>query len=122
MAQGKQPSSEKFFFGRIAREQAEKALKNAGTGEGLFLLRESMGFFGNYVLSICHEGRYVRSCGVRTLTHACERRILSPYVFSGLHRSVKHRYSCTLYTNDIVYTHDCTYKFHSVRLYAHCGV
>lgn len=57
MAQGKQPSSEKYFFGRIAREVAEKALTDTGKTEGLFLLRESMSLFGNYVLSICHDGR-----------------------------------------------------------------
>ena len=93
MAQGKQPSSEKFFFGRIAREQAEKALKTAGTGEGLFLLRESMGFFGNYVLSICHEGRYV-VC-VWTLIVMIQNKLfvyMDVYVFSGLYRSVKHLY------------------------------
>ena len=54
-----QPSSEKYFFGRIAREQAEKVLTDTGLHEGLFLLRESMSLFGNYVLSIVHEGRYV---------------------------------------------------------------
>ncbi|KAK2171466.1 hypothetical protein NP493_1062g00054 [Ridgeia piscesae] len=57
-----QPSSEKYFFGRIAREQAEKVLKDTGLHEGLFLLRESMSVFGNYVLSIVHEGRIHHYC------------------------------------------------------------
>ena len=67
-----QPSSEKYFFGRIAREQAEKVLKDTGLHEGLFLLRESMSVFGNYVLSIVHEGRYVH-LDVCVCVRACVR-------------------------------------------------
>ena len=50
------PSSEKYFFGRIPREDAEKFLEAAGRKEGLFLLREKVEI-GNYALSICHEKR-----------------------------------------------------------------
>ncbi|KAK2150888.1 hypothetical protein LSH36_384g05024 [Paralvinella palmiformis] len=46
-----------YFYGRIARDEAEKILHEKGCKEGLFLLRESMATAGNYVLSICHNGR-----------------------------------------------------------------
>lgn len=45
-----------YFFGRISRDEAETALRNAGLEEGLYLLRESVAVAGNYVLSICHNG------------------------------------------------------------------
>ena len=51
------PSSERYFFGRISRDEAEQFLKNAGCKEGLFLLREKVEI-GNYALSLCHETRY----------------------------------------------------------------
>ena len=47
----------KYFFGRISRDEAEDALRAAGIREGLFLLRESIEQAGDYVLSICHDGR-----------------------------------------------------------------
>jgi hypothetical protein len=49
-------TSVNYFFGRISRDEAETALRDAGCHEGLFLLRESVAVAGNYVLSICHEG------------------------------------------------------------------
>lgn len=51
------PSSEKYFFGRIPREDAEKFLENAGRVQGMYLLREKVEI-GNYALSICHERRW----------------------------------------------------------------
>ena len=51
------PSSQRYFFGRISRDEAEQFLKNAGCTEGLFLLREKVEI-GNYALSLCHENRY----------------------------------------------------------------
>ena len=50
------PSSEKYFFGRIPREDAENILANNGRKEGLYLLREKVEI-GNYALSICHDKR-----------------------------------------------------------------
>ena len=47
----------RYFYGRISRDEAETALSNAGLGEGLYLLRESVAVAGNYVLSICHNGQ-----------------------------------------------------------------
>jgi len=54
-------SAVKYFFGRISRDEAEDALKEAGIREGLYLLRESVQQAGNYVLSICHQGGYVQT-------------------------------------------------------------
>ena len=55
------PTSVRFFFGRISRDEAEVALNLRGCKEGLYLLRESMTTAGNYALSICHNGRYVEN-------------------------------------------------------------
>jgi len=59
MQDAKTAAAVKYFFGRISRDEAEDALRTAGIREGLFLLRESIIKAGDYVLSICHEGRYV---------------------------------------------------------------
>ncbi len=53
------PTSVKYFFGRISRDEAETELNQRGCSEGLYLLRESMTTAGNYALSICHQGRSV---------------------------------------------------------------
>ncbi|XP_061192017.1 tyrosine-protein kinase SYK-like [Saccostrea echinata] len=49
------PSAAPFFYGRITREEAEWFLRERGTEEGLFLLRESISPLGNYAISICHN-------------------------------------------------------------------
>ena len=59
MSLPKPPTSVKYFFGRISRDEAENELNMRGCTEGLYLLRESMTTAGNYALSICHQGRYV---------------------------------------------------------------
>ncbi len=53
------PSSTKYFYGRITRDEAEEILRLNGLREGLYLLRESMAVAGNYALSICHQQRWV---------------------------------------------------------------
>jgi len=52
-------SAVSYFFGRIAREEAEGILTKAGAREGLYLLRENVSHAGNYALSICHNGRLI---------------------------------------------------------------
>ncbi|XP_074642300.1 tyrosine-protein kinase SYK-like isoform X1 [Tubulanus polymorphus] len=42
-----------YFWGRIAREDAEELFNAVGACKGLFLLRESMSVFGAYVLTLC---------------------------------------------------------------------
>ncbi|XP_069126053.1 tyrosine-protein kinase SYK-like isoform X1 [Argopecten irradians] len=49
------PSTVKYFYGRITREEAEDILKGHGLTEGLYLLRESIGVLGNFAISICHN-------------------------------------------------------------------
>ena len=46
-----------FFYGRITRDEAEVVLKDRGSIEGLFLLRESISPLGNYAISVCHDGK-----------------------------------------------------------------
>jgi len=58
MQDARSATAVKYFFGRISRDEAEETLTAAGVREGLYLLRESVETAGNYVLSICHEGRY----------------------------------------------------------------
>ncbi|XP_033736612.1 tyrosine-protein kinase SYK-like [Pecten maximus] len=50
------PSTVKYFYGRVTREEAECILQGHGTTEGLYLLRESIGVLGNFAISICHNG------------------------------------------------------------------
>ena len=57
MSDAVRPSSTKYFYGRITRDEAEDILRHNGAYEGLYLLRESMTVAGNYALSICHQGR-----------------------------------------------------------------
>ncbi|XP_023253608.1 tyrosine-protein kinase SYK isoform X1 [Seriola lalandi dorsalis] len=46
-----------FFYGNITREEAEGYLKQAGTGNGMYLLRQSRNYLGGFALSVLHSGR-----------------------------------------------------------------
>ncbi|XP_069370009.1 tyrosine-protein kinase SYK isoform X2 [Paralichthys olivaceus] len=46
-----------FFYGNITREDAEGYLKQAGIGNGLYLLRQSRNHLGGFALSVLHSGR-----------------------------------------------------------------
>ncbi|XP_060916597.1 tyrosine-protein kinase SYK isoform X1 [Labrus mixtus] len=46
-----------FFYGNIAREEAEDYLRQAGTINGLYLLRQSRNYLGGFALSVQHSGR-----------------------------------------------------------------
>lgn len=62
------PSASPFFYGRITREEAEYFLRERGSEEGLFLLRESISPLGNYAISICHNNKYVTQFLLRLRT------------------------------------------------------
>ena len=51
------PSSARYFYGRITREEAEIILQERGFKEGQYLLRESISPLGNYAISLCHSGK-----------------------------------------------------------------
>ncbi|XP_033845033.1 tyrosine-protein kinase SYK [Periophthalmus magnuspinnatus] len=46
-----------FFYGSITREEAEEYLRQAGLGNGLYLLRQSRNFLGGFALSVAYAGR-----------------------------------------------------------------
>lgn len=46
-----------FFYGNITREEAEDYLRQAGTGNGLYLLRQSRNYLGGFALSVSNSGR-----------------------------------------------------------------
>ncbi|XP_077981371.1 tyrosine-protein kinase SYK-like [Glandiceps talaboti] len=52
-ALGEDPYNQKYFHGRITRENAEELLQGQGSSNGLFLLREKLNESGCYALSLC---------------------------------------------------------------------
>ncbi|XP_069579230.1 tyrosine-protein kinase SYK isoform X1 [Brachyistius frenatus] len=46
-----------FFYGNITREEAEDYLRQTGTGNGLYLLRQSRNYLGGFALSVSNLGR-----------------------------------------------------------------
>lgn len=46
-----------FFYGSITREEAEEYLRQAGLGNGLYLLRQSRNYLGGFALSVAFAGR-----------------------------------------------------------------
>uniref|UniRef100_A0A3Q1G5F5 Tyrosine-protein kinase n=1 Tax=Acanthochromis polyacanthus TaxID=80966 RepID=A0A3Q1G5F5_9TELE len=46
-----------FFYGNITREEAEDYLRQAGMGNGLYLLRQSRNYLGGFALSVSNSGR-----------------------------------------------------------------
>ncbi|XP_039636240.1 tyrosine-protein kinase SYK isoform X2 [Perca fluviatilis] len=46
-----------FFYGNITREEAEDYLRQAGTINGLYLLRQSRNYLGGFALSVLYSGR-----------------------------------------------------------------
>ncbi|XP_070564164.1 tyrosine-protein kinase SYK-like isoform X2 [Ptychodera flava] len=49
------PYTQRYFHGRITREEAEVKLRGQGCSNGLFLLREKLNETGSYVLSLCYN-------------------------------------------------------------------
>ncbi|XP_034565024.1 tyrosine-protein kinase SYK [Notolabrus celidotus] len=46
-----------FFYGNITREEAEDYLRQTGSINGLYLLRQSRNYLGGFALSVLHSGR-----------------------------------------------------------------
>lgn len=46
-----------FFYGSITREEAEEYLRQAGLGNGHYLLRQSRNYLGGFALSVASAGR-----------------------------------------------------------------
>lgn len=46
-----------WFHGKISREEAEKLLHAQSSQDGLFLVRESTNFPGDYTLCVCYQGK-----------------------------------------------------------------
>ncbi|XP_059214220.1 tyrosine-protein kinase SYK [Centropristis striata] len=46
-----------FFYGNITREEAEDYLRQAGSSNGLYLLRQSRNYLGGFALSVLYSSR-----------------------------------------------------------------
>ncbi len=46
-----------WFHGKIAREKAEELLNAQNSPDGVFLVRESYNFPGDYTLCVCYQGK-----------------------------------------------------------------
>uniref|UniRef100_A0A3Q3QSC0 Tyrosine-protein kinase SYK n=1 Tax=Monopterus albus TaxID=43700 RepID=A0A3Q3QSC0_MONAL len=70
-----------FFYGSITREEAEDYLRQAGMGDGGYLLRQSRNYLGGFALSVSYSGR----CSHYTI----ERESSGTYAIAGgkSHRS-----------------------------------
>uniref|UniRef100_A0A7N6F9G6 Tyrosine-protein kinase n=1 Tax=Anabas testudineus TaxID=64144 RepID=A0A7N6F9G6_ANATE len=70
-----------FFYGNIAREEAEDYLRQAGLGNGLYLLRQSRNYLGGFALSVSHSNRCYH--------YTIERQVNETYAIAGgkSHRS-----------------------------------
>ena len=49
------PSDERYFYGRLLREESDHILNKHGCQNNLFLLRESVLDTGSFVLSVCYQ-------------------------------------------------------------------
>ena len=47
----------KYFHGKITRDEAERLLKPTESKDGLFLVRESTNFPGDYTLCVCFQSK-----------------------------------------------------------------
>ncbi|XP_053152597.1 tyrosine-protein kinase SYK isoform X2 [Hemicordylus capensis] len=70
-----------YFFGNIAREEAEDHLIQAGLSNGLYLLRQSRNYLGGFALSLVYDGKVFH--------YTIEREISGTYAITGgrSHRS-----------------------------------
>uniref|UniRef100_A0A8C1VUI1 Tyrosine-protein kinase n=1 Tax=Cyprinus carpio TaxID=7962 RepID=A0A8C1VUI1_CYPCA len=64
-----------YFFGNITREEAEEYLRQGGSGDGLYLLRQSRSFLGGYALSVAYGRQFYH--------YTIEREMNDTYAIAG---------------------------------------
>ncbi|KFV49291.1 Tyrosine-protein kinase ZAP-70, partial [Tyto alba] len=81
-----------FYYGSIARSEAEEYLKLAGMADGLFLLRQCLRSLGGYVLSMV--------CNLQFYHYAIERQMNGTYAIAGGKAHCGPEELCEFYSKD----------------------
>ncbi|KFU93142.1 Tyrosine-protein kinase ZAP-70, partial [Chaetura pelagica] len=81
-----------FYYGSIARSEAEEHLKLAGMSDGLFLLRQCLRSLGGYVLSMV--------CNLQFYHYAIERQLNGTYAIAGGKAHCGPEELCEFYSKD----------------------
>ncbi|KFR04869.1 Tyrosine-protein kinase ZAP-70, partial [Nipponia nippon] len=81
-----------FYYGSIARSEAEEHLKLAGMSDGLFLLRQCLRSLGGYVLSMV--------CNLQFYHYAIERQMNGTYAIAGGKAHCGPEELCEFYSKD----------------------
>ncbi|KFW70622.1 Tyrosine-protein kinase ZAP-70, partial [Pygoscelis adeliae] len=81
-----------FYYGSIARSEAEEYLKLAGMSDGLFLLRQCLRSLGGYVLSMV--------CNLQFYHYAVERQMNGTYAIAGGKAHCGPEELCEFYSKD----------------------
>ncbi|KFP06404.1 Tyrosine-protein kinase ZAP-70, partial [Calypte anna] len=81
-----------FYYGSIARSEAEEHLKLAGMSDGLFLLRQCLRSLGGYVLSVV--------CNLQFYHYSIERQMNGTYAIAGGKAHCGPEELCEFYSKD----------------------
>lgn len=81
-----------FYYGSIARSEAEEHLKLAGMSDGLFLLRQCLRSLGGYVLSMVYNLQFYH--------YAIERQMNGTYAIAGGKAHCGPEELCEFYSKD----------------------
>ncbi|KFV77231.1 Tyrosine-protein kinase ZAP-70, partial [Struthio camelus australis] len=81
-----------FYYGSIARSEAEEYLKLAGMSDGLFLLRQCLRNLGGYVLSMV--------CNLQFYHYSIERQMNGTYAIAGGKAHCGPEELCEFYSKD----------------------
>ncbi|KGL77423.1 Tyrosine-protein kinase ZAP-70, partial [Tinamus guttatus] len=81
-----------FYYGSIARSEAEEYLKLAGMSDGLFLLRQCLRSLGGYVLSMV--------CNLQFYHYSIERHMNGTYAIAGGKAHCGPEELCEFYSKD----------------------
>uniref|UniRef100_A0A8C8E7A1 Tyrosine-protein kinase n=1 Tax=Otus sunia TaxID=257818 RepID=A0A8C8E7A1_9STRI len=81
-----------FYYGSIARSEAEEYLKLAGMSDGLFLLRQCLRSLGGYVLSMV--------CNLQFYHYSIERQMNGTYAIAGGKAHCGPEELCEFYSKD----------------------
>ncbi|XP_053905771.1 tyrosine-protein kinase ZAP-70 isoform X1 [Cuculus canorus] len=81
-----------FYYGSIARAEAEEYLKLAGMSDGLFLLRQCLRSLGGYVLSMV--------CNLQFYHYSIERQLNGTYAIAGGKAHCGPEELCEFYSKD----------------------